>query len=176
MGTPGDTIQIINKQLYVNGEEFQNPPGALFNKPLQPPGFPDYNTFPKDSGWNEDNFGPLVIPSEGEKVKITPANFQQWKTFIEREGHTIRLQGDKIILDGEELPGGEYTVEQDYYFMMGDNRNNSLDSRYWGFVPRDNIVGQAFVIYWSWNPSISFADLFKLIGSIRWNRIAMPIH
>ena len=77
----------------------------------------------------------------------------------------------KIFVDEKELPNGEYTVGRDYLFMMGDNRNNSLDSRFWGFMPVENIVGKALLIYWSWDPSIPFSNLFDLIGSTRWDRI-----
>ncbi len=69
-----------------------------------------------------------------------------------------------------------YEIPQDYYFAMGDNRDDSADSRYWGFVPREKIIGEALMIYWSWNPSIPFSDFFKLLGSTRFNRIAKLVH
>jgi len=73
-------------------------------------------------------------------------------------------------------PVTSYTLKQDYYFMMGDNRDDSADSRYWGFVGRDKIIGQALMIYWSWDPSIPFSDIFNLLGSVRIGRIAKLVH
>jgi signal peptidase I len=69
-----------------------------------------------------------------------------------------------------------YTLKQDYFFMMGDNRDDSLDSRFWGFVPREKIVGEALMIYWSWDPSIPFSDFLNLISTVRLNRIAKLVH
>jgi len=82
-------------------------------------------------------------------------------------------QDGKILIDDKET--NQYTVQRNYYFAMGDNRDNSLDSRYWGFVPRENIVGKAWFIYWSWDSNINFADFFKLIKSIRIDRIGSSI-
>lgn len=176
VGTPGDTIQLINKQLYRNGQIVPNAPHAQMSTITKPPGQVEPGIFPTGSGWNEDNYGPLYIPKEGDKMKVDVSNYQQWKIFIEREGHEVRLDGETVIVDGAPLPNGEYTVERDYYFMMGDNRNNSSDSRFWGFVADDDIVGEALIIYWSWDPSIGFDEFFKLMGSVRWDRIGMPIH
>ena len=69
-----------------------------------------------------------------------------------------------------------YEIKQDYYFMMGDNRDNSEDSRYWGVVPRDLIIGEAFFIYWSWNPEIPITEFFRLLGSTRFDRIAKLVY
>ncbi|MDX9924439.1 MAG: signal peptidase I, partial [Ignavibacteriaceae bacterium] len=76
----------------------------------------------------------------------------------------------------DKKPVTNYKITKDYYFMMGDNRDNSLDSRFWGFVGRDKVVGQAFFIYWSWNPAIPFSDFFELLGSVRLNRLAKLVH
>lgn len=176
VGTPGDTIQIINKQLYVNGEKFENPPNAMFDNVTRPESFVNPRMFPKGSKWNEDWYGPIRVPMKGDKLKIDSSNYEGWKMFVMKEGHAIKMRSDKVILvDDKELPDGEYTVERDYLFMMGDNRNNSLDSRFWGFMPVENVVGEAFAIYWSWDPSIPFSNLIDLIGSTRWDRIGTLI-
>jgi signal peptidase I len=174
IGEPGDTVQIINKQVYVNGQIVPNPPNSLSDPRVQNSNITDPRIFPKGSGWNEDNYGPLRIPKEGDIIQITPENIEQWKMFITREGHNVQVSaGNEILIDGK--PSTEYKVQQDYYFMMGDNRNNSLDSRFWGFMPRDHVVGEALIIYWSWNPNIPFSEIGKLFGSVRWDRIGNVI-
>jgi signal peptidase I len=176
VGLPGDTIHIVNRVLYNNGNVFPNPPYSKFIGSPLPPEIANPRIFPKGSGFNEDNYGPIVIPFKGYKIQIDSNSFEKWRMFIIREGHKIEKTADKkILVDGKELPNNEYTSERDYLFMMGDNRNNSLDSRFWGFMPTENIVGEAFMIYWSWDPSIAFADFFKLIGSVKWDRIGKLI-
>jgi len=133
----------------------------------------DPGIFPKGKPWNRDNYGPLRVPVKGDVVTIDAANFGEWDTFIKREGHTIELRGGKVFIDNKET--NQYTVEHNYYFMMGDNRHNSLDSRFWGFVKREAVVGKAWFTYFSWNSEIPFSDFGKLLGSIRWDRIGMPI-
>jgi signal peptidase I len=120
IGTPGDTIQIKDKQVYVNGQMFKNPPKSKFvDYRVAPAGSQQRDIMPTGAG-NRDNYGPVVIP---------PSK----------------------------------------YFMMGDNRDNSADSRYWGFLPRDNIVGKALIIYFSWDKYIPF---YRFYESVRWTRIA----
>ena len=176
VATPGDTLQIIDKNLYVNGQLFPNPPGIQFDNVKRPQNFVNPRMFPKGSSWNEDWYGPIRVPKIGDKLKIDSSNYEGWKMFVMKEGHSIKMTSDrKVLVDDKELPNGEYTVERDYLFMMGDNRNNSLDSRFWGFMPVDNIVGEALMIYWSWDPSISFLNFFDLIGTTRWERIGTMI-
>ena len=170
IGEPGDTLQIINRIVYVNGQVFPNPPESKFISSPQNSNIVNPRIFPKGSGWNEDNYGPLRVPKEGDIIKLDSSNIDMWRMFITREGHNVQvLPNTGIVIDG--ISANEYKVQQDYFFMMGDNRNNSLDSRFWGFVPRDLIVGEALIIYWSWDPSISFGELSKLVGTIRWDRI-----
>lgn len=114
--------------------------------------------------WNGDNFGPLWIPAEGATIKMTRENLALYGTAIVLYDHNenAKIEGDKLLIDGQEVT--EYTFKQNYYFMMGDNRHNSLDSRYWGFVPEDHIVGKAFFIWLSLDPNASF------LNKIRWSR------
>ena len=176
VATPGDSIQVIDKKLYVNGEIFPNPTNSQFDNVKRPQNFVNPRIFPKGAKWNEDWYGPIRVPKKGDKIKIDSSNYDGWKMFVMKEKHAIRMTSDKkVFVDDKELPNGEYTVERDYLFMMGDNRNNSLDSRFWGFMPVENIVGEALLIYWSWDPSISFFDFFDLVGSTRWERIGNMI-
>ena len=128
--------------------------------------------FPKGEEWNGDNYGPFVVPKKGDRIWLTPSNVEKWRTIIVREygARVVDVHDDKVFINGE--PVHEYEIQKDYYFMMGDNRDNSADSRYWGVVPRDKIVGQPMIALWSWNSDIPWSEPLRLLGSIRWNRIA----
>ncbi len=174
---PGDTIEIINKVVFINGKRAPIPPHIQYLDPvITPKGVSRSDIFPKGSGWNEDNYGPLVIPKKGDVVKLSPENIEIYRTLINRNygKEVVEVKNGKVYIEGK--PADTYTIPQDYYFMMGDNRDDSADSRIWGFVPREKIVGQAFMIYWSWNPNIPFSDFFRLLGSVRINRIAKLVY
>lgn len=177
IGTPGDTIQIINKVVFVNGKEAPIPTHIQYANPYPTPaGISRPYIFPKGSGWNEDNYGPYAIPKKGDVIELNVTNIEWWRTIIDREfgKHVVSVKGDKVFIEGMEVLS--YTIQKDYYFMMGDNRDDSADSRFWGLVPRDLIIGEALMIYWSWNPKYSFSEFFKLVGSSRINRIAKIVH
>lgn len=172
IGTPGDTIQIIDKVVFVNGKQFWLPPHIKYLSPYpRPKGFVEPRIFPKGMPWNEDDYGPLIIPKKGYVINLSLNNIEQWRTAIDREygKNVVEINGSTITIEGK--PVSSYTFKKDYYFMMGDNRDDSLDSRFWGFVPRDLIVGEAFITLFSWDREIPFTDLFRLIGSIRPDRV-----
>jgi len=131
---------------------------------------PGNEIFPFDQvnyPWNQDNFGPLHIPAKGETVKLNMKNIAIYKRIIDPyEGHQLEIKDNKIYIDGQETDS--YTFKMNYYWMMGDNRHNSADSRFWGFVPEDHISGTPLFIWFSRNKDRSLTN-----GGIRWNRIFM---
>ncbi|MFZ5999773.1 MAG: signal peptidase I, partial [Bacteroidota bacterium] len=130
---------------------------------------PDFRIFPLGKQWNGDNYGPLTIPKEGMTIAINDSTLAIYGDAITLYDHNenAKIENKKLLIDGKEVT--EYTFKQNYYFMMGDNRHNSLDSRYWGFVPEDHIVGKAFFIWLSIDKYAGF------LNKIRWNRFFMLI-
>ena len=134
---------------------------------------PNTNFFPNalPYDWNEDNFGPLVLPKKGMQVTLTRENYPIYKKLIrEYEKNDFIREADRFYLNGQEVT--QYTFKQDYYWMMGDNRHKSEDSRFWGFVPADHIVGKPVFIWFSIegindgikNWRIRWSRLFTTVG------------
>ena len=219
----GDTLRIINTQVYVNGKASENPEfgetryfvksdGTDFNpqtlqdmeievqrstaddyifnmskqdaekirgwasvksvtQMIRPVNDFEPQIFPFDPQhkWNEDNFGPLIVPKQGWTVQLDSTNFSLYRRAITvYEGNKVEQIGNTFLINGQKT--NSYTFKMNYYWMMGDNRHNSLDSRYWGFVPDDHIVGKALFVWMSWNTNGEF------FNKIRWERLFSGIN
>jgi len=218
---PGDTFEMRNGAIFINGGPLPDPENVQHNYRLQTDGRPvsqrmlnrynitewrqmgpnhytltltpdaaaeigklDYVTslerivreigrgerhiFPHDPAfaWNEDNFGPLYIPKKGATVEINKENIALYERIINvYEGNDLIIDGDRILINGEER--STYTFEMDYYWMVGDNRHNSADSRFWGFVPEDHIVGRAMFVWLSLSPERGFPANIRFDKSLR---------
>ncbi len=153
----GDTLEVRKGLVWVNGVKEPVYPGLQISSVLEETQRDYREIFPFSASysWSRDEFGPLWIPKKGVTVRLTSQNLPLYERIIKvYEGASV----------SEALEAGEYTFKQDYYFMMGDNRHNSLDSRYWGFVPEDHIVGKPAIIWLSTDADESFPR------NIRWNR------
>ncbi len=138
---------------------------------LMPAGNWDQNIFPFSNKypWNVDNFGPLEIPKKGQTVKLTVDNLPIYQRIIGvYEANKLQVKDSTIYINGS--PASSYTFKMDYYWMMGDNRHNSADSRYWGFVPEDHVVGKAVFIWLSLDKDQPFYN------KIRWKRLFSFVH
>jgi len=221
IGLPGDTLQIIDRQVYIDGEKAINPEklqyqyivktdGSSINSRIldrlditegtrtavpgqfvfvltneakseleklpivksvdvisEPRNTWSPEIFPHDKSfaWNKDNFGPIYIPAKGVSIPLDASNIAIYKRLIETyEGNSIAINGNQIIINGQEVT--EYTPTMNYYWMMGDNRHNSADARFWGFVPEDHVVGTPEFIWLSLDGNKGWLD-----GKIRWSRL-----
>ena len=228
VGVPGDSIELVNGVLYVNGNIEQHPQGEMTHYRVKTDGrpidldniqnnvgvelrwsnkegeiaelnnyyqrdssyilnmtpadaetirkmpnvtavemfiFPQENLWPHDPRytWSIDNYGPLWIPQAGVTIPLNAENLPLYERLIRTyEGHELTHNGNQIMIDGQ--PATSYTFKYNYYWMMGDNRHNSQDSRYWGFVPETHIVGRPSFIWFSWE------------NGPRWNRLFKSIH
>ncbi|MFO7924099.1 MAG: S26 family signal peptidase [Bacteroidales bacterium] len=153
--TDANVNRIRNFRNVISVTRWQKEPGD-YSKAVFPHD-PDYP-------WNEDNFGPLTMPAKGVTIPVNTENISLYRRIIEAyERNSLEIKDDLIFINGEQAD--TYTFSMDYYFMVGDNRHNSLDSRFWGFVPEDHIVGRPTFIWLSLDRNSSG------FRKIRWNRL-----
>ena len=174
IGLPGDTLEIHSGIVYVNKILIPFPPHGIQTD------HPDGNSwrqnpemFPQGSTFSNVDYGPIIVPKQGDFLKLEPATIARWRMLVEREGHTVRTDDNMILIDSK--VASTYRVRQNYYFVLGDNRDNSLDSRYWGFVPDDHVIGEALFVYWSWDTEVSVSNISEKLSTIRWKRIGTLI-
>ena len=118
-----------------------------------------------ETGWTANDYGPIWIPKKGKTLQLTLANLPLYMRPISiYEGNDVKVKNGKILINGR--PTQWYTFKMDYYWMQGDNRDNSADSRFWGFVPEDHIVGKPILIWLSLNKDYGWGD-----GKVRWSRL-----
>ena len=166
-GLPGYPEMPLTAEMLEKVKTYPNVVSVEQNIDVWPADYPDSEQtifpFSADYKWTRDNFGPLWIPEKGVTVELTLENLPLYERIITAyEGNSLEVRDGVIYINGEEARS--YTFKQDYYFMMGDNRHNSLDSRYWGFVPEDHIVGKPALIW------LSIDGNKKFPNNIRWRR------
>jgi signal peptidase I len=156
--TPIISPKGVTEQVYpTNPQHPVGPPELMLNSKQ-----PNYK-------WNVDNYGPIIIPKRGWTVKLDSMTYPLYERCIAvYENNKLKVQGNDIYING--VKTDHYTFKLNYYWMMGDNRHDSDDSRYWGFVPEDHIVGKALFIWMSWDDNASF------FSKIRWSRLFRGIH
>lgn len=166
---PGDIVVIRKDTVYINGRPLETPEGVFYKREKKE--WRDDRIFPPGKEWSSLSYGPLFVPKSGDTLHLNPFTIDEWRVFINRELQrpAVSVEGGKVHIDGYETE--EYIVKKNYYFVLGDNRDDSMDSRYWGFVPEDHIIGRAFMIYWSLDPSA-----FSIMDALRSDRILKKVH
>ena len=123
--------------------------------------------FPHNTDWSMDNFGPITIPAEGQTITLTQENIAVYRRAIETyENNKLEIKGAAFVINGKAAT--TYTFKQNYYWMMGDNRHRSEDSRFWGFVPEDHVVGKPVFIWLSIDPNVPWSNI---LHKFRWERM-----
>jgi signal peptidase I len=168
---PGDTLRILNNEFFINSIKVGLPSTLKFTKNQGiTDNREDDRIFPTGSKWKRNDYGPIVIPARGDTININPNNFEVWKEFIEMDniGNVLSIEGTVITLNG--WPIRDYVVEKDYYFVLGDNFEVSKDSRYFGFISEEMIIGKALFVYWSIDSNKMAPGPLGFLSALRTNR------
>ena len=169
---PGDTIQFINKEIFVNGELLVLPTTIKYsNDDIRRRGVVEQNIFPEGCKWNRDNYGPIVIPQKNDTIDVNSGNLERVKqTIVTDYGERVlRDEGTVITLNAK--PIQQYVIQNDHYFVIGDNLDVSMDSRYLGFITEEMILGEALFIYWSMDDEKIAPGPLGFLSGIRARRI-----
>lgn len=170
---PHDTLKITDGVVYVNGKSiilpstFKAPKFSVEEDSL----VQNESIYPPGAKWNRISYGPIIIPAKGDTIKITPENFEKWQSVIvmDHGERSLLSEGTLITLDGRAI--FEYILTQDHYFVIGDNFEQSMDSRHFGFITDNMIVGKAMFIYWSYDTERVAPGPLGFLSAIRANRI-----
>ncbi len=176
IGLPGDTVLINNNEVYVNNIKLNYPQSAIIDTMnLLKKNFYDKRILSFENEWNKNNYGPVIVPYKGQKIKLNLKNIKYWKLLIDNELGEKAVREEGTVITIEDKPVETYTIKDNYYFVLGDNRDNSVDSRYWGFVPSNFIIGKAEIIYWSYDVYHNKAEFGAYFEAIRFKRILQKI-
>jgi signal peptidase I len=169
---PHDTLKITNGQIFINGKliilpstfqtpKYLNDEDSLRQETIYPPG----------AKWNRISYGPIIIPAKGDTISVAPENFERIQSIIvmDHGERSLLVEGTLVTLDGRAI--SEYVLKQDHYFVIGDNFEKSMDSRNFGFITDNMIIGKAMFIYWSYNSEKVAPGPLGFLSAIRADRI-----
>jgi len=174
IGLPGDTIEIKDQELYINRKKYRTPSFIKLKLDDSPIENVNKDLFPYNNKWSLENYGPIVVPQKGMKVELDPKNILLWQKAINTDYGSKVISVEGTVINLNNLPIRDYVFEKDYYFVLGDNRKNSIDSRYFGYIPEEWIIGKAFLIYWSQLP-VQSGGISDYFSSIRFSRLMQSI-
>jgi signal peptidase I len=169
---PHDTLKITKGEIFINNKKLNLP--QTFQKPeeVNRGGWvTEENLYPPGEKWNRSNYGPIVVPAKGDTIHINPENFERWQSVIVMDygERALIKEGTIITLDGK--PISDYVLTQNCYFVLGDNSQVSMDSRHFGFITDNMIIGKALIIYWSYDSQKTAPGHLGFLSAIRTNRL-----
>lgn len=168
---PNDTLRITAGQIFVNSKLISLPPTFKMPKLFNEDSVMSEVIYPPGAKWNRISYGPIIIPAKGDTIKIAPENFEKWQSVIvmDHGERSLLSEGTIVTLDGRAI--SEYVLTQDHYFVIGDNFEKSMDSRNFGFITDNMIVGKAMFIYWSYDTEKVAPGPLGFLSAIRASRI-----
>jgi signal peptidase I len=169
---PHDTLRITEGQIFVNSKLIKLPSTFITPKYLNDEDSIRQETiYPPSATWNRISYGPIIIPAKGDTISVAPENFERWQSVIvmDHGERSLLVEGTLVTLDGRAIT--EYVLKQDHYFVIGDNFEKSMDSRNFGFITDNMIIGKAMFIYWSYNSEKVAPGPLGFLSAIRADRI-----